>query len=112
MISVTSIVIISCALALGVQGQNVCSEAQYQYIPTNHPVKLLPVYMDPFVADYNVSIPPIPECVKGVSGLHAIVCDNDQPPNTTFVNWNTLIVHRTGSLAGKGVVYITAYCIE
>uniref|UniRef100_A0A2A4JCP9 Uncharacterized protein n=1 Tax=Heliothis virescens TaxID=7102 RepID=A0A2A4JCP9_HELVI len=110
MISVSSIVVVACALALGVQGQTACREAQHNIVPTNHPVKLQPVYLQPYVADWNVNIPPIPECVNGISGEHAIVCDNDLPPQANFVNDNNLVVHRTGNLAGTGTVYITVYC--
>ncbi|XP_047039350.1 uncharacterized protein LOC124644158 [Helicoverpa zea] len=110
MVSVTSIVVIVCAFALGARGQNACSPAEIGS-PTGYPVQLQELILKPYVREWTVNIPAIPQCVNGVSGALAEVCDGDVPPQSQFISIDKLLIRRVGSVLTPATVTVTVFCV-
>ncbi|XP_022819192.1 uncharacterized protein LOC111351485 [Spodoptera litura] len=108
MISYVGLVVLICAVAINADPQ--CVVASSGIITGLVHYNLDPVYLQPNIADYKVNIPHVPQCTNGEAGVKAIICDDDVAPTGSFVDFNTLLVHRLGNLQNVGTVLITVYC--
>ncbi|XP_035453966.2 uncharacterized protein LOC118278740 [Spodoptera frugiperda] len=109
MISFVGLVVLICAVAINADPQ--CNVVIKGDITTSVHFNLEPVYLQPSVRDYKVTIPHLAQCTNGESGVKAIICDEDVAPEGKLLDLYTLIVNRRGNLQSVGTVLITVYCI-